>query len=106
MWHPFLPVLTYTYPNGQSTSFHVFGFIEPIELSEILGTYSGAFVVNIDQVAVTILAVAAVLAIFAAFVSVITMFLQRPNTWQFVLALVGIIGTANSSDAFYLQTET
>lgn len=76
----FLPVLTYRYPNGQEASFNVFGFIEPIELSKILGTYSGSFVVNIDQTVVTILAICAVLAIIAAFVGVITMSLQRPNT--------------------------
>lgn len=98
----FLPVLTYKYPTGQTVSFNVFGFVEPVELSKILSTYSGSFVVNIDQVAVTILAVAAVLAIIAAFVGVITMSLQRPNTWQFVLALVGIIGTAIPSVLVFL----
>ena len=48
----------------------------------------------IDKVWLTILAVLAVLAIILAFIGVITMSLQRPNTWQFVMALVGIIGTA------------
>lgn len=98
----FLPVLTYKYPSGETASFNIWGFIEPVELSKILHTYSGSFVVNIDQVVVTILAVAAVLAIIAAFVGVITMSLQRPNTWQFVLALVGIIGTAIPSVLVFL----
>lgn len=98
----FLPVLTYKYPNGQSVSFNIFGFVEPVKLSRILSTYYGSFVVNIDQTVVTILAVAAVLAIIAAFTGVITMSMQRPNTWQFVLALVGIIGTAIPSVLVFL----
>lgn len=98
----FLPVLTYQFPSGNKASFNVFGFIEPDGLSAILRTYTGSFVVNIDAVVVTILAIAAVLAIVAAFVGVITMSLQRPNTWQFVLALVGIIGTAIPSVLIFL----
>lgn len=98
----FLPVLSYKYPNGQSVGFNVFGFIEPVELSEILRTYTGPFEMAIDQVVATILAIAAVFAIIAAFIGVITMSLQRPNTWQFVLALIGIIGTAIPSVLVFL----
>ena len=32
----FLPVLSYEYPNGQSVSFNVFGFVEPVELTKII----------------------------------------------------------------------
>ena len=98
----FLPVLTYTYPNGQVKNFTIFGFIEPIELSKILSSYSGSFYVNVDQTIATVLAICAVLAIVAAFVGVITMFLQHPNTWQFVLALAGIIGTSIPSVLIFL----
>ena len=98
----FLPVLTYQYPNGMESGFNIVGFIQPVELGKILGTYTGSFVVNIGRGFVTILAVGAVLAIIAAFVGVITMSLQRPNTWQFVLALVGIIGTAIPSILVFL----
>ena len=98
----FLPVLTYQYPHGQEIGYNIFDFIEPVELGRIMSTYSGSFVVNIGQGFVTVLAVCAVLAIVAAFVGVITMSLQRPNTWQFVLALVGIIGTAIPSVVVFL----
>ena len=91
----FLPVLTYTYPNGQTVEFNLFSFTEPSQdLLDILASYSGPYEMYIPQIWLTILAVLAVLAIIAAFIGVITMSLQRPNTWQFVLALVGIIGTA------------
>lgn len=91
----FLPVLTYVYPNGQKVSFNVFSFVEQSEdLLDILASYNGPFEMYIDKVWLTILAFLAVLAIILAFIGVITMSLQRPNTWQFVMALVGIIGTA------------
>ncbi len=91
----FLPVLTYIYPNGQKVSFNVFSFVEQSEdLLDILASYNGPFEMYIDKVWLTILAFLAVLAIILAFIGVITMSLQRPNTWQFVMALVCIIGTA------------
>jgi len=91
----FLPVLTYIYPNGKKVSFNLFGFTGPSkDLLDILASYYGPYEIYIDKIWITILAVLAVLAIVAAFIGVITMSLQRPNTWQFVLALVGIIGTA------------
>jgi hypothetical protein len=91
----FLPILTYVYPSGAKEAFNLFGFTEPSRnLLKILASYTGPYEMDIDKAWLTVLAVLAVLAIIAAFVGVITMSLQRPNTWQFVLALVGIIGTA------------
>lgn len=91
----FLPVLTYVYPNGREVSFNVLSFAKQSEnLLDILDTYTGPFEVYIDKVWLTILALLAALAIVLAFVGVITMSLQRPNTWQFVMTLVGLIGTA------------
>ena len=58
--------------------------------------------VKVDSIVAVILATTAVLAIVAAFVGVVTMSLQRPNTWQFVLALIGIIGTAIPSMLVFL----
>ena len=91
----FLPVLTYVYPNDLKVSFNVFSFVEQSEdLLDILASYNGPYEMYIDKVWLTILSVLAVLAIIFAFIGVITMSLQRPNTWQFVMALVGIVGTA------------
>lgn len=90
----FLPVLTYIYPSGKKAGFDVLDFAEPSqEFLDILATYNGPYQTYVDSAWLTVLAVLAVLAIIAAFVGVITMSLQRPNTWQFVLALIGIIGT-------------
>lgn len=90
----FLPVVIYVYPDGARVSFNVLSFLDPTELSEVLSTYTGSFRVDIDDGVATALGIMAVLAIAAALTGVITMSRQRPNRWQFVLALAGIIGTA------------
>lgn len=99
----FLPVLTYAYPTGDLERFNVISFVQPPDsLMWILGDYSGSFVIDVNETVIVIAAIVAVLAIIAAFTGVITMSLQRQNTWQFVLALVGIIGTALPSVLIFL----
>ena len=90
----FLPVLRYKYPSGHITNLNILDFIKPEELNGILNTYSGALVIEIPRVVVTILAVCAALSIIVAFAGVITMSRQRPNTWQFIMTLAGMVGTA------------
>ncbi len=99
----FLPVLVYETdcpcchrcPGTYSASFNIISFAaQSLELQDILADYSGPLHMNIDRVWLTLLAILAVLAIVAALVGVCTMSLQRPNKWQFIMALGGIIGTA------------
>ncbi len=91
----FLPVLTWVNPHGIEVPFNIVDFVEQSPtLFSILSTYSGPLSMNIDQIWLTILAILAVLAIIAALVGVITMSMQRPNTWQFTMTLVEMIGTA------------
>lgn len=90
----FLPVLTYEYAGGKRVvDFSVLDFFEPDELSEVLSYYTGSFSLTVDSSVATFLAILAVLAIVAAFVGVITMSAQRPNKWQFILSIVGLVGT-------------
>lgn len=105
----FLPVVTYVVPLGGITlqnhegavpldatakvSLNILDFLKPEELRVVLAEYKGDHFLTIDNIVATILGVVAFLAIVAALVGVITMSRQRPNRWQFVLALVGIIGT-------------
>lgn len=89
----FLPVITYKHPDGMKQNFNVFGFMQPEALDNILHKYTGKATLNIGEEQIPIFAVIAILAIVAAFAGVITMSAQRPNRWQFVLALVGLIGT-------------
>ena len=98
----FVPVLTYTFKNGTIEVFNVLGFLDPEKLLYILSDYTGSFVVEIPGGLVIFLAVLAILSIVAAFIGVITMSVQRPNRWQFVLAMVGLIGTLIPSLLIYL----
>ena len=98
----FVPVLTYPFQNGNSIAFNVLNFLEPKELFQILADYTGSFVVEFQENLVTFLAVIAIMAIIAAFLGVITMSVQRPNYWQFILAIVGLIGTLIPSLLIYL----
>ncbi len=91
----FLPVLTYHYPDGSKAVFNVFAFLEPSrELTDILALYNGPGERNVPAFWIAVLAVLAVAAIAAAFIGVITMSRQRPNTWQFIMTLAGLLGTA------------
>ena len=91
----FLPILTYVYPGGEKALFNLLAFAAPSEdLVDILATYTGPYSMDISERVLTVLAALAVLAILAAFAGVITMSMQRPNTWQFIMALFGIVGTA------------
>lgn len=87
------PVLTYVYPSGRSQSFNDFKFLNPEELGNILSQYTGSFALAIEEQDIPVFATIAVFSIVAAFIGVITMSTQRPNFWQFVLTMAGLIGT-------------
>lgn len=89
----FLPVLTYVQPDGTEQAFNIVRVMQQDELAQILGQYTGSFVLEIDKSVLSLLAVIALLAVAAAFAGVITMSAQRPNNSQFVLAVVGLVGT-------------
>lgn len=98
----FVPVLTYTFVGGKSVSFNVLGFLAPDELFQILADYTGSFIVDFHEGFVIFLATLAIIAIVAAFLGVITMSVQRPNYWQFIMAIIGLIGTLIPSLLIYL----
>lgn len=87
------PVLTYVYPSGRSQSFNLFKFLNPEELGNVLSQYTGSFALAIEEQDIPLFGTIAVFSIVAAFIGVITMSTQRPNFWQFVLTLAGLIGT-------------
>jgi ABC-type dipeptide/oligopeptide/nickel transport system permease component len=99
----FLPVLTYVYPEGISVSFDVIDFVNPPdELVEILSSYSGPFYLAVDRIWSTVLAFLAIASIVVAFVGVITISMQRPNTWQLIMTVAGLVGTAIPSILIFL----
>ena len=89
----FFPILTYIYPTGKSQSFNIFKFLKPDELGKVLSQYTGSFALAIEKQDIPFFAAIALFSIVAAFAGVITMSAQRPNFWQFVMAMTGLIGT-------------
>lgn len=87
------PILTYIHPTGKTQVFNIFGFLRPDELGKVLSQYTGSVALSIEQQDIPFFAVIAVLSIVAAFAGVITMSVQRPRFWQFIMAMTGLIGT-------------
>jgi len=69
----------------------LFKFLNPEELVNVLSQYTGSFALPIEKQHIPVFATVAVLSIVAAFVGVITMSTQRPNFWQFILTMAGLI---------------
>lgn len=87
------PILTYVYSAGRNQTFNLFKFLNPEELANVLSQYTGSFALAIEKQHIPVFATVAVLSIVAAFVGAITMSAQRPNFWQFILTMAGLIGT-------------
>jgi hypothetical protein len=91
----FVSVITYTMPNGVKTSYNILDFFKGERfVREVLVDYRGHVFWRIDSASVRILAVLALGALIMSVVGICTMRAQRPRTWQFVMALVGLAGTA------------
>ena len=91
----FVSVITYKMPNGIKTSYNILDFFQGERfVREVLVDYRGHVFWRIDSGSVRALAVLALGALIMSVVGICTMRAQRPRTWQFVMALVGLAGTA------------
>jgi ABC-type Fe3+ transport system permease subunit len=59
----------------------------------VLYHYNGPVWWDIGELTVMLLTVAAILALLCAVIGLFTLRQQRPNTWQFILTIVGLVGT-------------
>lgn len=91
----FVSVITYKMPYGAKTSYNILDFFQGERfVREVLVDYRGRVFWQIDSGSVRILAVLALGALIMSVIGICTMRAQRPRTWQFVMALVGLAGTA------------
>lgn len=98
-----LPVLTYELNGREVASFNVLDIAEQsLELTAILSTYTGQLSLDIDPWVATLLAVLAGASVVAAFAGVITVSAQRPNRWQYMMAMTGLVGTLIPSVVIYV----
>lgn len=98
-----LPVLTYELNGREIASFNVLDVAgQSLELTAILSTYTGELSLDIDPWVATLLAVLAGASVVAAFAGVITVSAQRPNRWQYLMAMTGLVGTLIPSVVIYV----
>ena len=91
----FSSIITYTAPNGVVTHYNLTSLLlETGFRDDVLSRYTGPVLWEMGGPTVSLLAALAVAAVFCALVGLFTLRKQRPNTWQFLLTLVGLIGTA------------
>lgn len=91
----FTSIITYISPAGKVTHYNLINLLfETGFRDNVLSQYTGPVLWAMDGATVSILAFVAVAAVVCALVGLFTLRKQRPNTWQFILTLVGLIGTA------------
>lgn len=95
----FLPIITYIPADFYIDTKIKFSIVDLIGGSEVVDylltdQYYGPVIFRITGTTVAILAVIVILSVICAVVGLITLRAQRPNTWQFVLTIIGLVGTA------------
>lgn len=97
----FTSIITYTTAAGKQYSFSIIDLIGGSSNFEaiVCEEYKGPVVLDITGAATAVLAALAVLAILCAVTGLVTLRAQRPNTWQFILTLAGLVGVAVPSVA-------
>ena len=92
----FTSIISYKLP-GTSTVHH-YSIIDLFQgsrfVDEVLRGYEGRVLWRIDAGAVRALAFLALAALILSLTGICTMRAQRPRTWQFVMAVAGLAGTA------------
>ncbi len=91
----FTSIITYTAPGGRSTSYSLQDLLTSNSFRDnVLSQYTGPVLWEMGGATVSLLAFLAVAAVLCAVVGLLTLRAQRPNTWQFVLTVAGLAGTA------------
>jgi hypothetical protein len=92
----FLPVITYVNSAGYKLKYSIIDLVSKTKDFEtmVLSRYKGPVVWNIDGKITTVLVYIFVLALLCALVGLVTLRAQYPNTWQFILTIIGLAGVA------------
>lgn len=94
------PIITYRPTGGELYQFNIIDLLCDPESFEytVLRQYNGPVVWRITGEISAVLAVIAVAAVLCAVIGLVTLKAQRPNTWQFILTIVGLVGVAVPSE--------
>lgn len=100
----FLPIITYVV-DGTTYTFNIIDFVSlnPKVDTVLAAGYQGIAAVEINASLAGLLGLLTAVSILCAVIGLITLRAQRPNTMQFVLTIVGLIGvTIPSATAIVL----
>ena len=90
----FTSIVSYTAPGGGTTHYNLINLLSGTDfLDNVLWYYTGPVFWKMEGPTVSVLAFGAAAAMVCALMGLITLRKQRPNTWQFILTLVGLVGT-------------
>lgn len=91
----FSSIFIYRTPNGRMIHYNLIDLLfETSFMDDVLFYYTGPVLWEMGGATVSVLACIAVAAVACALIGLFTLRKQRPNTWQFVLTLVGLLGTS------------
>ena len=92
----FFPVITFVNNEGNKFSYSVISLVSNSQDFEknVLMRYFGNVVWDINGGITIVLVVVFVAALLCAVIGLLTLRAQRPNTWQFILTIIGLIGVA------------
>lgn len=96
----FLPVISYTSSSNRHYSYNLVSIVKDSYgfISQTLSEYTGNFLYNSSDEQLTVLmvliSVIGVTALMLAAIGIATLSQQKPNVGPFVLALLGLVGTA------------
>lgn len=89
----FTSIITYTANNGEISEYSIIELLEGEKFSDtVLMEYTGKVVWDINGSTVTVLVIIAIVSLLCAVTALVTLRAQYPNRWQFVLAIMGLIG--------------
>ena len=92
----FVSVMMFTTVEGTRYTFTILDIIASSNEFDdyVIHNYYGPVIWDISETMAAVLAVIAAVAIVLAVVGLITLRAQRPNTWQMILTIAGLAGTA------------
>lgn len=90
------PVISYKNPEGKKFSYSILKLIFNSSNFEknVLVKYKGPVVWDITGNITVVLVLVFIIAYLCAIIGLVTLRAQHPNTWQFVLTIVGLVGVA------------
>ena len=91
----FAPIIVFVDDYRKQFTYNIIDFLIYKQFAQkVMANYTGEWFRNIEDSRIIVLAIIGIVAILFAVIGIFSMSLQRRNRWPFVMALLGLIGTA------------